>query len=263
VAEPVIAALKRTMVENKIDLLIIDPFVACHAVPENDNGAINAVCRQWAMLAEETGCAVELVHHVRKGAVGQIEHSVDDARGAGALLAAARSVRVLNRMTADEASRAGVSNPRSYFRIDTGKANMAPPAESSTWRQIVSQPLGNDRGEVRGDSVGVVVQWAWPDFAGALTPDDVRAIQGAVSAEEWRADVRAKNWAGRAVAEALGLDMSEPSTKARVKAILKSLIGDGWLKEVDGKDDARKDRRFVEVGRKMKNVTKTQIEEDW
>jgi hypothetical protein len=187
IAKPVIDALKHTIRENKIDLLIIDPFVASHGVPENDNGAINAVCRQWAMVAEETGCAIELVHHVRKGAVGQTEHTVDDARGAGALLAAARSVRVLNRMIAEEASRAGIGNPRSYFRIDTGKANMAPPAESSTWRQIVSQPLGNDRGPVRGDSVGVVVPWTWPDFVGALTPDDVRAIQRAISEGQWRA----------------------------------------------------------------------------
>jgi hypothetical protein len=257
VAKPVVAALGRTIREHKIDLMVIDPFVASHAVPENDNGAINAVCRQWAMLAEETGCAVELVHHVRKGAAGQGEYTVDDARGAGALLAAARSVRVLNRMTADEATRAGVRNPRSFFRVDNGKANLAPPAEVSTWRQIVSVPLGNDRGATRGDSVGVVIPWTWPDRAGAITPDDVRAIQEAIAAGEWRSSTQAKEWAGNAVADVLDLDLSDPAAKASAKAILKSLIGEGSLKVVECRDDTRKLRTFVRVGEKVRHLRKS------
>jgi AAA domain len=260
VAEPVIEALRRTIRANKIDLLVIDPFVASHAVPENDNGAINAVCRQWAMLADAAGCAVELVHHVRKGAVGQGEYTVDDARGAGALLAAARSVRVLNRMTTDEASRAGVRNPRLFFRVDNGKANLAPPAESSTWREIVSVSLGNDRGTIRGDSIGVVMPWTWPDHSGALTPDDVRAIQEAIAGGEWRASAQAKTWAGHAVGEVLDLDLSEPEAKASAKAILKSLIEDGFLKSVDRRDDTRKLRAFIMVGKKVNELRKTQLD---
>jgi hypothetical protein len=260
VAKPVIAELAHTISENKIDLLIIDPFVASHAVPENDNVAINAVCRQWAMLAEETGCAIELVHHVRKGAAGQTEHTVDDARGAGALLAAARSVRVLNRMTAEEASRAGVRNPRLFFRVDNGKANLAPPAESSTWRQIVSAPLGNDRGTIPGDSVGVVIPWTWPDRSGALTADDVCAIQEAIAGGEWRASAQAKTWAGHAVADVLDLDLSEPEARASAKAILKSLIEDGSLKSVDRRDDTRKVRAFIMVGKKVNELRKS---ENW
>jgi hypothetical protein len=65
---------------------------------------------------------------------------------------------------------------------------------------------------------------------------------------------------GHAVAVALDLDLSEPADKASVKAVLKSLISDRWLREVNRKDDARKDRRFVVVGKKMANVTKTQID---
>jgi hypothetical protein len=120
VAVPVIEALRRTIRENKIDVLIIDPFVASHGVSENDNGAINAVCRQWAMLAEERGCGIELVHHVRKGAAGQTEHTVDDARGAGALLAAARSVRVLNPKVTTEEQR---KRKLSLSQVNSGNNN--------------------------------------------------------------------------------------------------------------------------------------------
>lgn len=255
VAMPMVAALGRTIRENKIDLLIIDPFVASHAVPENDNGAINAVCRQWAMLAEETGCAIELVHHVRKGAAGQNEYTVDDARGAGALLAAARSVRVLNRMSKDEASKAGIANPRSFFRVDNGKANLAPPAESSTWREIVSVSLGNDRGAIRGDSVGVVMPWTWPDRSGAVTLDDVRTIQEAIAVGDWRSNVQSDaKWAGKVVADVLDLDLADPAAKASAKTILKALIDDGSLKLVGCRDDTRKLRTFVKVGKKVNEL---------
>jgi hypothetical protein len=264
VAEPVVAALRRTIQANKIDVVIIDPFVSSHGVPESDNGAINAVCRQWAMLAEETGCAIELVHHVRKGAAGQIvEHVVDDARGASALVNAARSVRVLNRMTEKEAGEVGVAKPRSFFRSDNGKANHAPPAENSTWHQIVGVPLGNDRGPVKGDNVGVVVKWTWPDRAAGLAPDDVRAIQGVVLGGEWRADPRAKkNWAGHAVADALELDLSKPGDRARAKAILNSLVEDGSLKVVHRRNKDRKRRSLVVVGERMAGVRKTQFDDE-
>ena len=67
-------------------------------------------------------------------------------------------------MTKEEAARAGIENPRSYFRVDNGKANLAPPADKSTWRRHVSVQLGN--GETiphAGDNVGVVAAWEWPD----------------------------------------------------------------------------------------------------
>jgi RecA-family ATPase len=75
IALPVIGALRREIRDLQLDVLYLDPFVASHAVPENDNGKINAVCRELAMQAEETNCAIELVHHVRKGSFGQGEYT--------------------------------------------------------------------------------------------------------------------------------------------------------------------------------------------
>jgi hypothetical protein len=68
VATPVVEALCTEIRAKRIDVLILDPFVALHGVSENDNNKINAVCRHFAMVAEKTGCAIELVHHVRKRA---------------------------------------------------------------------------------------------------------------------------------------------------------------------------------------------------
>jgi len=136
IAHPVVDAVKRTIEANEIDLLRVDPFVRCHRVPENDNGKINAVAETWAEIADATGSAVELVHHIRK--TGGNETSADDARGAVALTDAARAVRVINRMTEKEAETANVPNRLLYFRINDGKSNLAPPAEAATWCRLES-----------------------------------------------------------------------------------------------------------------------------
>jgi hypothetical protein len=251
VMKETIEAVRRVIKENRIDVVILDPFVALHAVPENDNGAINAVCRTLAMLADETGCSIEIVHHVRKSAPGQGEHTVEDARGAGAMLAAVRSARVLNGMTREEAARAGIENARLYFRVDNGKSNLAPPAEHSTWHHLVSVQLGNGRPGTAGDDVGVVAPWAWPDPSDSLSPDDIRAIQDAVAGGEWRDDVRSNVWAGYAVADALGWDRDTPAAKTKLKAVLQSLKEDGFLRTKSGLDAARKRKVFVVVGKQL------------
>src|SRR5690606_7351743 len=104
--EPVVESVVDQIRRNRIDVMVVDPFVSTHGVSENDNGAIDKVTKLWAKIADETNCAIELVHHVRKSEGRDV--TVEDARGAVSLLAAARSARVLNRMTDEQASEAGV-----------------------------------------------------------------------------------------------------------------------------------------------------------
>ncbi|UJX47315.1 AAA family ATPase [Xanthobacter sp. YC-JY1] len=103
IAEPVEAATLGTIRHNQIDVVIIDPFVSSHRVPENDNGDIDLVAKRWASIANSSGAAVELVHHVRK--LTGAEAAIEEARGGSALMAAARSGRALSRMTKPEAAR--------------------------------------------------------------------------------------------------------------------------------------------------------------
>ena len=104
VAAPVVGRLMSEIVRLQIDALIVDPFVSSHRVPENDNGAIDAVAKTWSRIGRTGNCAVEVAHHIRKPASGSTaEITVDDARGAGALRDAGRSLRVLNVMSKEEA----------------------------------------------------------------------------------------------------------------------------------------------------------------
>ena len=54
--------------EHAIDVLVVDPFVSCHEVFENDNPAIDMVAKEWSRVAELGSCAIHLVHHTRKAA---------------------------------------------------------------------------------------------------------------------------------------------------------------------------------------------------
>jgi hypothetical protein len=52
---------------------------------------------------------------------------VESSRGGGALADACRTARVLNRMSKEDAEKAGVDNHRLYFRTFNDKANLVQP----------------------------------------------------------------------------------------------------------------------------------------
>lgn len=152
---PLVDALAAEIIARGVDVLAVDPFVSCHMVPENDNGAIDAVTKAWAKVADAANCSIDLVHHVRKPANSQAEFDVNDARGASALIGTVRAARVLNSMTENDAQAARVplKDKGYYFQVANGKANMSPPAGKADWYKFISVPLENDTDETKGDDV--------------------------------------------------------------------------------------------------------------
>ena len=243
---PVADQLTEHIIANKIDCVIVDPFVSSHQLSENDNVAIDMVVKRWAQVASDSNCAIHLVHHVRKDN-GMGGASVADARGASALVDAARFVRRLQRMTADEARNAGIEEDQfwRYTREGDSKNNLSPPSAFSTWRKLISIELPN------GDSVGVAEHWQWPDAFSDVTRNDLEAVQRRVASSEWRENPRAKDWVGIAVAEALNLDVNDSYNKAKIRQLLRTWIENGALRVTEQPDRHRKMRAFVSVGQWM------------
>jgi hypothetical protein len=247
IAQPIVTGIIRQIQKLDIALVTVDPFVASHTVRENDNGAIEVVARTWAYIADQTGAAIELVHHVRKGSPGQ-ELSADDARGARALVDKARSVRMLTPMTQEEALKAGVDERRRFFKVSFGKANLFLPPDTATWRQLTNVSLGNG-GDGPDDEVGVATPWEWPNPLDEVTAEDLNKVQAAIASGSWRASSQAARWAGRAVAEVLGYDIDDEREREQVKSLLKIWLKSGALKLEVRKDEAsRKEFEFVVVG---------------
>lgn len=247
ISQPIVESLIGELIRRQIDILIIDPFVSSHEAPENDNGAMDRIVKEWGRVAQRANCAIELVHHSRKSSAGEPEITVEAARGGKALTDGCRSVRVLNRMSRGEGENAGVDDPRLYFRTFIDKANLASPAECSTWFKLESVGLGNG-GNGAGDSVGVVVPWKWPDLMADVTVGDLRAVQAIVSKGHFRANPQARDWIGKAVAEALGLDLAKPGDKRKARNLIKVWLESGVLKKVEEKDDKGMTRPFVILG---------------
>ena len=127
IVQPVVDALVDQIIERKIDIVIIDPFVSSHRVSENSNDHMDVVAKEWGKVADRGNCSIELIHHVRKGNGAEVD--TKSSRGAKAVTDACRSVRVINRMTDQEGKKAGVKNHRLYFRTYVDKGNLAPRRE--------------------------------------------------------------------------------------------------------------------------------------
>ena len=187
----------------------------------------------------ETNSAFEFAHHVRKASNGQTETTAEDARGASAIINAVRSARVLNRMTKEQADENRISEPRSYFRTDSGKANLAPPA-AAKWFHLISIKLPN------GDDVAVVEPWQFPSPMDGITTEHMQAVREMARTGNWRQSYKSEEWIGYALAEVAGLDAEKDQKK--IKAILAIWFANKALDVAIRKDAHRKDRPYVVPG---------------
>ena len=247
--QSVIDALIAEIRARGTDVLIVDPLVSSHRAEENDNGQIDAIAKLWAMIARETGCCIVLVHHSRK--LGGQQVDAESARGASALGNAARSVLVLNRMDSKEASRFGIreENRRDYIRVSNDKSNRAP-AGQADWFRLVSVRLAYG-GPDGGDDIAAIERWTPPNAALIAQNFDDAArvlVQARIALGEWRGHHAANDWAGRAIAEVIGADLSNFADMQRIKALLSDMLAKEQLRTERRKDANRHERNFIVVG---------------
>ncbi len=250
--DDMLAAMTRKIKENNIGAVILDPFVSAHLVNENSNGSIQAVVAMLRKLARDTNSSVQLVHHIRKG--NGDDATIDSVRGAGSLIGAARAARVINRITPEDAMALGVDEHEALgiFRVDDGKANLAPPSDKAVYRRMQSVEIAN------GEHIGVATEFKLPDLFDGVTADNARAVQKLVNEAEanqtpYKANVQAKQYVGHAVAEELKLDMEKAGDKAKVKAIVKQWMKTNVLKLSEMYDKRQgRDVQCVVVGEMIK-----------
>jgi hypothetical protein len=248
IVTPVIDALIDAL-DQQFDVMILDPFVRSHGVKENSNEAIDRVVATLADAARMTNIAIGLVHHTHK--LYGVKVTMEASRGASSMVGAIRAGRVLDVMSEQEAKNFGFSERArfSYFRAEDGKTSMSKRAESADWYEIVSVGLGNGSGSLLDDQdrVGVVAKWEPLDLLADVPGGDFDKAATAIRGGRWRENAQAKDWAGRAIAMALSLDLDKPGDKAKVKALLKMWLGSDALIVVEEHDEKSMLRKFVKV----------------
>lgn len=238
--KPIYDAMIAELAARSIDVLIVDPFVSSHQVSENDNGAIDAVVKEWARVAKASGCAILLVHHSKKLSGERV--SAESSRGATSLTNAARSVLVLNRMTPDEGRMWGIDadDCSRYFSVNDDKHNRAP-AEHAAWFHLAAQDLGN------GDSVGVVTKWTPPPPMEGFTWEQVRQLQRVIDLADrdnpYGYAANSSNPAWDALATA-----SKIKDQGKCQGLIEWLARQGYLEVEDFKKGNAKSKRVVRKG---------------
>lgn len=227
-----------TIRHHAIDVNIFDPFISTHGVNENENVAIDMTVKTMSEVSERTGSATCLGHHTRKTSAEEL--TVDDSRGAKALIDAARIARVINPMSVKDA---GVCRVEKRDRLDffkildaNGKANLSSRSDEQHWFRFISICLGNETEERPADHVGVVTAWDAPALLDGLTVSDLLRIQWAIDAgtkenNPWRCDSRADRWAGECIAEVLDLDLDDEHERGRVNRMLSHWQSSGAVKK--------------------------------
>jgi hypothetical protein len=251
--------LDAVIVARKIDLVALDPFIKSHAVSENDNNAVDQVAQLLADLAHQHDLAVDLSHHVRKGAAEP--GNADRGRGASAAKDAARLVYSLTTMTPDEAKAFEIpeAERRSYVRMDSAKVNIAPPMGKATWFKLVGVQLGNGKGNElypNGDTVQTVEPWSPPETWGDLSTELLNRIldvidKGMANGSRYSA---ARSATERAAWKVV-LQHAPTKTEKQAREIVNSWVANGVLVE-EGYDDPvqRRRRSGVRVAARPGNV---------
>ena len=160
VATPDLMSLQTTLVALKIDLLIIDPFVQSHHIPEGLNEQISEVMGLLRAMVGNAAC--HIIHHTRKPPPGGSTPAGDmnSARGAGSMASEAHFIFTMTDMTEREAETFGIAEDdrNLYLRHDDAKGKFRPPEGASwLWRVGVHMPYG-----MLGEEVGTLVPWEPP-----------------------------------------------------------------------------------------------------
>jgi hypothetical protein len=244
--------LLKKIPDKGIGVVFIDPFVGAHNINENDNMAVNAIVAEIRKVADVTRCSIGLVHHIRKG--NGEDANIDSVRGAGSLIGAARAARVVNRVTEDDAMKLGVdaNQAKGIFRVDDGKANLAPPADKALYRQMVGVKIDN------GEWVGVCVPFQLPDEWSGMTErivnDILRIIDQGITTKDGSEEYYSMRpqdkhrFVGSVITSYPFQDPADAKNDGQAKRIIKTWLDRGLIEEIEYWSEAqRKDRKGVKA----------------
>ena len=253
VHENIIQTIANRVRERRLDVVIFDPLVALHNLPEGDNPSLAKIIRALRQrIAVPCNCAVELIHHTRKVAKdADRDMTADDIRGAGSIVYSARSGRLLHPMATADAEQFGIEGDDRfrYFRIERAKTNMAR-RETICWIEMIERPIANGANGSYRDSVVVSTLWTPPKLTDKLSPAFITAIRDEIGQGEYKRDARAREaWAGRLIGQRLNLDMENKAHRRQAKDLLDWLIRNRHLASEFRKDANRKIHEYVVPGR--------------
>jgi hypothetical protein len=233
------------IISENITTVIVDPFVSVSL--KSTKTAIPAFKSSWPCsgLSLATPIALSRSCITPEREMGRMRH-VDSIRGAGSLIGAARTARIINKISVEDAMQLGFPEDQAtgMFRVDDAKQNLAAATDKSLYRRIIGVQIAN------GEWIGVCISMKKPDHFDSITTKDAMRVQRVVGkqaeSDPYRENVQSKQWVGVAIAQELGLDIDEQAVKTRVKAIVRTWVKTDVLR-IDKVQDGRTGREVPAV----------------
>ena len=215
----------------RLGAIIIDTLAAVFNLEdENDNSEASKIIRAMKAIGDDLDALVMPIHHYGKGAETGL-------RGASAWRAGSDSVLSI---TADRNQLTGLVTDHSLW-LAKSRVGEEGPVGAFALRVML---IGHDEDGDELTSCYVV-----PSAVQRVTVAERREYeQGALAmlaTGEWRRDVQSPEWAGKAVAEAYGIDTGEKAGMASVKTFLKLWLSEGKIEEYDVQDETRRLRKCI------------------
>jgi 5S rRNA maturation endonuclease (ribonuclease M5) len=171
------AHIEAAVEQFDIGLVILDPYIKAHGIPENDNNSMDAVAGLLNDLAARLDIAIDVPHHTTKGVADP--GNADRGRGASATINAARLAYTISTMSTDEAGLFNISEEdrRAYVRLDRAKLNVARTTGPATWFKLIGIRLNNgNEAYPAGDEVQTVEPWSPPSTWADLSIEIINVI---------------------------------------------------------------------------------------
>lgn len=225
--EPLFEHFEKLILREGIKLVILDPLQDV-ITSEETNENISTLFQRLRAMATKCKVAIHIIHHTRK-LNGKDDPTVDDSRGASAAVNSARAVRVLATMSDKTAKEFAIDDPYNYQWFSDAKANFT--------------DLSRKRGkyfkktlvQINENLASPTIEcWEPPSPTDGL-PDDARKIvlklirDAEVDGSPLRQNIQAKEWAGHALGEALGISTQTEAGKAKISRFIKHLLKGGYI----------------------------------
>jgi hypothetical protein len=178
-----IAALRQLIIDHGIKLLVLDPLTTMVPDGLNENGLMAQLAGELKRVAKETGAAIALLHHFKKGGDG----SVEAISGAAAIVNHARVAITLRNMTEAEAKSFPNIMPSDLWRFirpTNAKMNYAPRGVEADFIELKSHDLANPQPPFFSDKIQVAVPFvATAQVGGPVAIQDQKMIEDQIVAD--------------------------------------------------------------------------------
>jgi hypothetical protein len=244
------AHIEAAIMGREIGLVILDPFIKAHGIPENLNTEMDQVAQLLMDLAAKQNIGVDIPHHISKGVPEP--GNANRGRGASATHDAARLVYTLSPMSSEEAERFGIpeDDRRDYVRLDRAKLNIARTSGPAKWFKLIGERLGNETSRYpAGDEVQTVEVWTPPDTWAGLSNELLNRILSAIDAglEDGTFYSAAPKASTRAAWQVV-LKFAPEKTKGQAREIIQTWIRTGLLYDFDYENEVtRKPAKGLKV----------------